>query len=77
MTRRAVGLMDRSRRGSQGWWGGPGSPAWMDANSNLQKNGMFKTQHNPNPGEVTSSGPGLCWVQGNSVCVCWGEKQWQ
>lgn len=42
----------------------------MDANSNLQENGIFKMQHNPNPGEVTSSGPGLCWVQGNNVCVC-------
>lgn len=44
----------------------------MDADSNLQENGMFKTQCNPSPGEVTSSGPGLCWVQGSNVCVCWG-----
>ena len=42
----------------------------MDADSNLQENGIFKMQHNPNPCEVTSSGPGLCWVQGNNVCVC-------
>ena len=46
----------------------------MDADSNLQENGIFKMQHNPNPGEVTSSGPGLCWVQGNNVCVCWGGE---